>query len=207
MTREMFDSATDQIPAGATDILVYTDGRYANATVLHQRFPNATLHTISAVGQVAGRWIDVEQGCVWPPATAVDRYLAWRVQGCKGFYCSKSTKPLLVAELGLRGISPNSVEWFEADPTGVKHVIAGDVATQWGWFGSYDESTLTEPPPNGGKRVPSNPLPQGVKVVAASGAWASPTRYDVVMVGSDGNCYHKWWDGHWNGPDVLNGPV
>lgn len=213
MTRDMVDStnlANVPNPETVTDVLVYTDGRYANTTQARQLFPAAALHTISAVGQVAGRWIDVEQGAVWPPATAVNLYLSWRVLGCKGFYCSQNTKPLLVAALAAQNIAADSVEWFEADPTGVRHVIAGNVATQWGWFGGYDESTLAEPTPNGGPPVPSKPLPVGVKVTAVACNWASPARLDVVMVGSDGNCYHKWWDGdaqEWNGPDVLNGPV
>lgn len=136
-TVEMYDSATDQIPAGATDILVYTDGIYANATILGERFPHATLHTISAVGKVPGRWIDVEPGCVWPPAAAVALQAEWAPQGCKGFYCNRFTQPLLVA-----AGAPVGVEWFLADPTGVEHVIPGTVATQWGWFSTYDVSLL-----------------------------------------------------------------
>ena len=203
---DMFDStnlSNVPHPETVTDVLVYTDGRYANATQARQLFPAAALHTISAVGQVAARWIDVEHGCVWPPATAVNLYLSWRVLGCKGFYCSQSTKPLLVSALAAKNIASDAVEWFEADPTGVRHVVAGDIATQWGWFGGYDESTLT-----GDLPVPSKGLPAGVKVMSVSVASRGVGELDVLFVGSDGNCYHKWWDGHqWNGPDVLNGPV
>lgn len=133
----MYDSIhVELIPADATEVLAYTDGRYANATALKARFPNARLHTISAVGQVCGEWIDVERGCVWPPDVAVAKWRIWKTQGCKGFYCSTSTRPIIQSLLW----SGEDPEWFEADPTGIAHIRPGDVATQYLFVGSYDES-------------------------------------------------------------------
>lgn len=141
---EMFDSATGNIPADATCILLPSDGTYSkNNAAVRSKFPNATYQTYSAVGQVVAEWIDTEPGCVWPVQAAVDLWHRWKTQGCRGFYCSTSTRPQLEALLS----ADDHPEWFEADPTQNPHVRAGDAETQWGWFGSYDASEVPGPPP------------------------------------------------------------
>lgn len=158
---EMFDSAAGNIPAGAQLILLPTDGQYARtATTLRALFPDAGFQTYSAVGEVPAEWIDVEPGCVWPPLAAVNLWRSWRRAGLtRGFYCSTSTRPTIEALLG-PGETP---EWFEADPTGIPHVRAGDAQTQWGWFGSYDETELapdpTPPAPAAAAAYPSKETP------------------------------------------------
>jgi hypothetical protein len=140
----MFDSAGGDIPAGAQVILLPSDGRYAagNAAVA-ARFPHATYQTYSALGQVPAEWIDVEPGCVWPPAAAVALWRSWDGNGVtRGFYCARSTRTVLAGILA----PADHPEWFEADPTGVPHVLAGDAETQWGWFGGFDESELAAAP-------------------------------------------------------------
>lgn len=133
----MFDSASGSFPAGATDILLPSDGTYAaHNAAIKARFPNATFHYYSAIGSVFAPWIDVEPGCVWPEQSAVDKWRQWHNQG---FYCAKSTKPLIQALLR-PGENP---EWFEADPNGIDHVLNGDVATQFKWAGLYDVTETT----------------------------------------------------------------
>ena len=150
MTR-MYDSIhVDAIPADATEVLAYTDGEYANVDTLRARFPNARLHTISAVGAVVGEWIDVEVGCVWPPNRAVYLWHSWRNHGCRGFYCSISLQPTIRGLLA-PGDSP---EWFDANYTGVDHVDPGFEATQYADPGPYD-ITETTPAFEGEPTAPS----------------------------------------------------
>ena len=138
----MYDAAGGGIPADATEILIPTDGSYAAVGArLRQEFPSARFHTYSALGRVFAEWIDVETGCVWPPAAAVAIWRAWRNQGCKGFYGARSTRTSLQTLLTADELS--IVEWFEADPTGLAHILPGDVATQYLWAPSYDASETT----------------------------------------------------------------
>ena len=157
---KMYDSINvDAIPADATELLAYTDGLYANVDKMRARFPNARIHTISAVGQVVGEWIDVEQGCVWPPNAAVDLWHAWRSKGCRGFYCSISLQPTIRGLLA-PGDDP---EWFDANYTGVDHVDPGDVATQYADPGPYDISETT-PAFEGQPPAPTAPPPAPIQL-------------------------------------------
>lgn len=164
MTR-MFDSINiSSIPSDATEILAYTDGMYANVEQAKARFPNARIHTISAVGSVPGEWIDVEAGCVWPPNRAVDLWHSWIKYGCRGFYCSISLQPTI---RGLLAPGDNP-EWFDANYTGVDHVDPGDVATQWTDAGPYDISETT-PAFDGDPPAPAPTHPEEyMKVVEAT---------------------------------------
>lgn len=156
---KMYDSAEGTIPAlpnggAGVDLLIPTDGQWqANGQKMRQQNPNAKVHTISEVGQVVAEWIDCEPGCVWPPVNAVNRWRQWRNQGCKGFYSSQSTQPQIRALLA-PGENP---EWFDADP-GPDKVDPGDVATQYGFEGSYD---ITETTPAFEGQTPQ-PAPQPV---------------------------------------------
>lgn len=190
----MYDSINvAAIPADATEVLAYTDGRYANVQALKTRFPNARLHTISAVGQVVAEWIDVEEGCVWPPNQAVDLWHAWRNKGCKGFYCSISLQPTI---RGLLAPGDNPA-WFDANYTGVDHVDPGDEATQYADPGPYDISETTPafegptyPSSNGGQMltncvgIASTPTGKGYWLVQADGGVFS--HGDAVFHGSLG---------------------
>lgn len=149
----MYDSIhVELIPADADDLLAYTDGLYANAAALKARFPNATLHTISAVGVTPAEWIDCEPGCVWPPTNASALWRRWKN---RGVYCNKNTWTM-VKDAFWPGENP---EFFIADPTGIAHVVAGSVETQYLFAGGYDESTGVDDNP---VPTPPNPAPTPV---------------------------------------------
>lgn len=139
----MYDSIdVAAIPANATDLLGYTDGIHANIAALRARFPNARIHTISAIGQVFAEWIDVEDGCVWPNQEAASLFHVWGPQGCKGYYSYLSNMQAL--KEAHQAANPGmGAEYFDADYTNVEHVDAGYVATQYADPGSYDISDTT----------------------------------------------------------------
>lgn len=188
---EMFDSAGGDFPAGATQILLPSDGRYAaNNAAVKAKFPDAAYQTYSADGTVPANWIDVETGCVWPPAAAVSLWHSWKANGItRGFYCAKSTRPQLEALLQ-PGDNP---EWFEADPTNNPHILAGDAETQWGWFGNFDETETPDQPAPAVRPAPPAPTVKthGGNMLAydpvTGGTWA--VRPDGSVYADDGAKY------------------
>lgn len=210
-------------PADTTHGLVYTDGAYANMTAAKQRFPGIPLQTISVTGAVPAMWVDCEPGCVWPADRAVQVYVSWRAQGCRGVYCAQSTKPAVRAASAAAGVSP---EIFGADWSGIPHVIAGEAQTQYLNTPGYDLTAIPAaqpappppppkptPDPPGGVTVPSTQIPE--PIVAVSSAW-NQTRnggqLDVIMVGKSGAVYHKYFvatgsPAGWYGPELLSGPI
>jgi hypothetical protein len=173
------------IPNDATEILAYTDGAFANVDKAKQSFPNAKIHTISAVGKVVAEWIDCETGCVWPPEAAVSLYIAWRDKGCKGFYSALSTQQAIREQCGLHGIDPHQVGWFDAHYTDVPTVDAGNEATQFLNTPGYDE-TVTTPAFEGEPAVPPAPVhtPPGGNMLAFD-----PLTGGTVALRPDGSTY------------------
>lgn len=143
----MYDSVDPAaIPNTAAELLVYTDGDFANEAAMRARFPNAVIHTISTAGHVVAEWIDVEPGAVWPNQAAADLFRVWRTQGCRGYYTSLANEQAL-REAHAAANPGVTAEWFDADWTNTPHVDPGNVATQYadppGSGGSYDVSDTT----------------------------------------------------------------
>lgn len=195
----MFDSAGGNIPAGATQILLPTDGIYSakNAQV-KARFPNATYQTYTALGQVPAEWIDTEPGCVWPVSASVALWHRWKGNGItKGFYCSTGVRPQIQALL----VAGETPEWFEADPTMNPHIRAGDTETQWGFYGSYDE---TETPDAPAPVVTPKPAPIGPQT-AVNYPGENMTELELnVDTDAHGN---GWTDFNLNGSVVVGEPI
>ena len=185
----MYDSINvEAIPATATEILAYTDGLYANETAVRARFPNAVIHTISAVGQVVAEWIDVEPGCVWPVQAAADLYKVWRLQGCKGYYASLNTMQAL-KEAHQTANPGVTAEYFDANDTGIIHVDPGYVATQDESTGGYD---ITDTTPQFEGITPSTGTiqqPQESNMFSFCCQPGTP-RLDAVWVNTDGTVSH-----------------
>jgi hypothetical protein len=124
------------IPADATAVLAYVDGRYANLTQVAARFPHARILTVTVTGSVHADVADVEAGDLTPQGGAA--VLARGVTQC--LYSSVATLPALKAAVG------HPFAWFAADWTGTEHLVPGSVATQWaapghGSPGNYDISS------------------------------------------------------------------
>ena len=178
----MYDGVTvANWPPNVTEGLVYTDGRYANATAARARFPNATFQTISAVGQVPAMWIDCEPGCVWPPAHAVALYQAWKSQGCRGIYANESTKPAVLAAARAVGESP---EIFGADYTGLAHINPGEAQTQFQNTVGFDVTAVPDPPTPAPVPVPTpgEDMPLTPDVQAAFAALHADLLHDITLI-------------------------
>ena len=127
----MYDSVTvDCLPADATMIASYRDGRYANEAEVRRRFPDALVVTITVRGQSDADVIDCEQGDATPEEAA-----AWaRRQLAKGktptIYCSVSSWGQVRQAVAAAGITGQVCYWiahYDNDPT----LPAGAVAKQY----------------------------------------------------------------------------
>lgn len=186
----MYDSINlAAIPADATEILIYTDGQYAEtAAEVKARWPNATYHTISPMGQVLAQWIDVEPGAVWPNQAAASLFHVWGRQGCKGYYSSLNNMQAL--KEAHQAENPGmSAEYFDANYTGVEHVDPGYVATQYTDPGPYDISDttaqfeqITYPP--------SHSESSTMSVICGLNGPGGAVRWDTFVVASDNNVYY-----------------
>jgi hypothetical protein len=127
--RAMFDSVTPaRLPANATMVACYRDGRYANEAEVRSRFPHATIVTITVRGQHDAHVIDCENGDATPAqaATWAKRQI---VNGHKPtIYCSLSVWPDVKAEVANAGIT---VSYWVAHYDGKAEMIAGAVAKQY----------------------------------------------------------------------------
>lgn len=105
------------------------------------RFPHATHVRIAAFPETVGADVyDVEKGDLTPADVpgVLDRE---RAAGRNPtIYGSHDTLAQVRGLLGARPAPP----WWDADPTGVPHLTAGSVATQWLWTNGYDQSVVAD---------------------------------------------------------------
>lgn len=148
--RLMYDSTEpNDIPATATMVAGYANGRYANYDAMKARFPHAHVVSISVrADDTLAHVLDVESGDATPGqfgpwATKVANRGVVRPTA----YCSRSSVPLILAHRP-RGVT---VDLWVADWTGVAHVLGFEggnvVAVQYaspghGSGGHYDVSAV-----------------------------------------------------------------
>jgi hypothetical protein len=139
----MYDSADAAgIPANATNIAAYINGRYVTLAAVKERFPKAKILTIDVTGAGDAECLDVENGDA-TPADAPGWYKRQKARGVKHpkFYANGSTMPEVWAALEAAGVKRDDVKLWLADPTGKPHLPAAYDACQYLWDGdSYDES-------------------------------------------------------------------
>ncbi|MCM6778853.1 hypothetical protein NDR87_35805 [Nocardia sp. CDC159] len=147
MARTMYDSDTAKaIPADATMVAGYVDGRPKWSQADWDLFPNATKVGIAVDPRTDnGEVLDVEPGAAEP-----EQAPGWiRMRQAAGLqrptiYCSKSSIPAV--RTACEGLT---YALWVADPTGVEHGFEGAVACQWaqpghGSPGHYDISLVTD---------------------------------------------------------------
>jgi hypothetical protein len=147
--RLMYDSTNpNAIPTNAEMVAGYVDGIYKWKPADWARFPNSVKVTISAIGAVPAQVGDVEKGCIWPPANAVDWVLNARKAGFDPtvYVNEVNDWPPTRAAFAARGVA--QPHWWVARYNNVREVPPGAVARQFadpgmpGVGGHYDLSIV-----------------------------------------------------------------
>ena len=148
----MFDSITvANLPGGGDAYAGYVDGRYANLTALHARFPGKHILEIAVFSGTDAECADCETGDMTPaqmPAW-VHRQMARGVHR-PVVYSSISVMPTVQSALSGAGIKRSDVRLWSAHYGAGKHICGGMDGTQWtdhspGTGGSFvDESVLAD---------------------------------------------------------------
>jgi hypothetical protein len=131
MTRKMFDSTTtSDLPAHAKMLAGYVDGNFANVDEIRDRFPDATVVTITVIGTPGAHVCDTEVGNIGIPST-----VAWAVNEIEAgrkptIYCMASAWPTVKAAVKAKGIA-GKVSYWIADWDGIAEIPAGAVAKQY----------------------------------------------------------------------------
>lgn len=115
----MYDSIDiSQIPADATAVAGYIDGRWPTFTALTQRFPHAHWLPIAVTADADAEVLDVESGDATPGQASgwIKRQLARKVYR-PVIYANASTMPGVLQALGAAGIPRASVRLWSAHYT------------------------------------------------------------------------------------------
>jgi hypothetical protein len=142
MRQQIYDAVNvEHIPYKAKHVAGYVDG-YANVPELRQRFPRATLTTITVHGTIADV-LDVEKGTV-SLTYAVEWVKNMRHLGRRPIvYCSRSNW-LPLREI-FRNAKVKDPFWWIADWTNEPHLLPGSIATQWQSSpAGYDQSSAAK---------------------------------------------------------------
>lgn len=133
----MYDAVNvNAIPAGATLVAGYVDGRYQTIPALRARFPAATIVEITVTGKPGVRVCDCETGDLTPRSAAGWARRELAAGRRPTIYCNTSTWPAVRAALGDRA---GRVDWWVAHYDNSPAIPAGAVAKQYK-NGSYDTS-------------------------------------------------------------------
>ncbi len=132
------------VPAGGDLYAGYVNGAWPSWQGLHQAHPNAVMVSIDVNGSAPWAQVaDVENGDLTPAG-----FVAWQEQRRKlgvaqvTCYCNRSTQPQVIDALKAAG-APMPL-WWIADPASAAFMYPGTVATQWGFFGGYDQSLVED---------------------------------------------------------------
>jgi nucleoid-associated protein YgaU len=142
MPRLMYDAVTaHQVPADATLIAGYVNGRYANMVAMRARFPHALLVGISVSAHAdAGTVLDVERGDA-TPAEAPGWVTMRRHAGVDPtVYCSASVLAEVVAAFRHAGVA--QPHYWIAKWDGSSVIPPGAVAKQFHNYPAYDISSV-----------------------------------------------------------------
>lgn len=139
----LFDSVDlGQIPAGATAVAAYVDGKFANAAEARDRFPRARILTIAVFADHDADCLDIEDGNARPDQAAA-WYLRQKARGARRpcLYASASLMHAqVIPAIQAAGIARGTVRLWSAHYTRVPHICGpascrelatGADGTQW----------------------------------------------------------------------------
>lgn len=191
----MYDSVnTLALPSGATLILAYIDGKYANLQPVRTRFPKATVVpvTTTIAGDLNAQVYDCERG----DGNATNAVL-WAgkklaIPQRPTIYCSRIGSPGyglpdVLNALKFFSIPPSAIDLGIADYTGKPHLYPGSAFTQYAnppsSGGDYDISVTDGIWPN----HPTEPITMLNK--PASCILATPDSKGYLIVAQDGGVF------------------
>jgi hypothetical protein len=145
MSRSMYDAVTPRnIPANASMVAGYADGRYANLKEMAARFPHATRVSIAVHHTTKAQVLDVEPGDVTP-----EDAVKWCTQTMAStpndhltVYCSVS-RWHEVRE-AFRRHQVHEPNYWVAHYDGVASIPAGAVAKQYLNTSGFDKSVVAD---------------------------------------------------------------
>lgn len=200
--RTMYDSVNvAAIPANATMVAGYVDGRYQTVPALRQRFPHAKVVTITVFGEPGAQVADCERGDL-TPAQAAQWAKSERLAGRHPtIYCSASPWPSVQQAVRDVGLDPaHDVSWWIAAYDHSTSIPNGAVAHQFTDPGPYDVSSVLDYWP-GVDPTPSPP--SGHDCAAGQVWWTGHGCWDPHQIPADasgvftpGGSAMAWWDGH-----------
>lgn len=221
----MYDAVTAaHIPAVATMVGGYIDGRYKWSPQDWARFPHSTHVRIAVFASTDdGHVLDVEYQDATPqqaPGWVTRR----RAAGADpSIYCDAADWPAVRAAFARAKVREPHY-WIAAHPGAGPVVPPGAVAHQYADTGLFDLSVVNDywpgvdpvpPRPPISKEPPTTmpkaALPAGAYPVKDAGAVWKPdgSQLDWFLLGADGHLYHYWWQvvpGVWTGPELVDGP-
>jgi hypothetical protein len=138
MARIMYDAvAPSNIPASATMVAGYADGRYANMSQLKARFPHATVVSIAVHHTTAAQVLDVERGDATPPEAVLwcTQTMARTSNKELTVYCNSSTWPQVRAAFqAARVTEPNYwIAQYDNNPRIPDSAVAKQYASNKGF--------------------------------------------------------------------------
>lgn len=131
MTRTMYDSIdANTVPASATMVAGYVDGKWPSAAALKKRFPHATLVEIAVFHTTdEGQVLDVETGDATPVESVSWVQMRRRAGADPSVYCNSSVLPSVVAAFKSAGVA--QPHYWIAHWDNVATLPAGAVAKQY----------------------------------------------------------------------------
>lgn len=191
LTAYLYDSVPDTIPANATLIAFYADGRYANEAKLRQLHPNAEFVGITTGVLPNTKICDCETGDATPAQAAQWAFDERQANRYPTIYCSISNFQTVQNALAAHGLhfstDPNDAKgvfWWAAGYTNAPYLANGSVATQFEDHGDYDISETNGVWPN----MTATPAPSG-GLNNIVGGGATPDGQGYWLVGSDGGIF------------------
>lgn len=184
MTRTYFDSTTaSDIPSDAQVVKGYVDGAFRWSDQDWARFPGAAWVRIAVSASTNdGSELDVESGDATPDQAPGWATMRRRSGQAPTIYCNRSTWPQVVAAFAAQRVAPPNYDI--ADWTGVGHLLAGSIGTQWandemvghhydvGWCADFWPGVDPSPGPSPSPQPAFNPidLEEGDMITLASSA-------------------------------------
>jgi hypothetical protein len=172
----MYDSVTPgSIPASATMVAGYADGKYANLTAMRARFPHARVVSIAVRYTTRAQVLDVETGDATPAQAVLwcTQTMADTANGELTVYCNTSTWPQVRAAFKTAGVS--EPQYWIAHYDNIAALPAGAIAKQYQNTAGWDRSVVADHWP-GIDPDPEDPVAltaDEIKQIAAASAAAT----------------------------------